>query len=80
MLHVHPNGVQVLPAPAMEPDHLTFRRRRREVRPDLLAERPLLPSVALEGDRSQNSRPFLPVGVVVAVYACQDLNRVGSPA
>lgn len=70
---MHPNGVQVLPAPAMEAHNLPFRLRRREVCPELLSEWPVLPSVADEGDRPQNPGPFLPVGVVVAVYACQDL-------
>lgn len=73
MLHVHANGVQVQAAPAMEPDHLPFRRRRAEVGSDLLAERPVLPPVADESDRPQHSGPFILAGVVVAAYAVQDL-------
>jgi hypothetical protein len=73
VLHVHPNGVQVQAAPAVEADHLPLRRGRGEVGPYLVAERAVLPSAADEGDRSQDPGPFLHAGVVVAVDAGQDL-------
>ena len=73
MLHVHPNGVQVQAAPAMEADHLPHRRGRAEVGPYLVPKRTVLPSAADDGDRSQDSGPFFHTVVVVAVDAGQDL-------
>lgn len=73
VLHVHPNGVQVEAAPAVEADHLPLRRSRGEVGPDLVAERAVLASAADEGERSQDPGPFFHAGVVVPVDAGQDL-------
>lgn len=73
VLHVHPNGVQVEAAPAVEADHLPLRRSRGEVGPNLVAERAILPTAADEGERSQDPGPFFHAGVVVPVDAGQDL-------
>lgn len=75
MLHVHADGVQVLPAPAVETHHLPLRRRRREVGAELVAERPVLAPVGEERQRPQDPGPVLPVRVVVAVHARQHLVR-----
>lgn len=73
---MHADGVEVLPAPAVESHHLPLRHGRREVGAELIAERPVLAPVGDERQRSQDPGPVLPARVVVAVHARQDLVRV----
>jgi hypothetical protein len=76
VLHVHPDGVQVEAAPAVEAHHLPLRRGGGEVGADLVAERAVPPPAADQGERTQHPGPFLDARVVVPVDAGQDLVRV----
>jgi hypothetical protein len=73
VLHVHTDGIQVLPAPAMEPDHLPLGRRRREEAACFITKRTVLAPVGDEREGPQDTGPFPSVSVVVAVDACQHL-------